>query len=195
MNNRAGSKGIPKRIKKIKPLEKPIRRRYVKRVDPLFTRSMKIGIYLLLRSGLPLSRTAELSNITISRLRRWIKLGKDERNALYHGFFMQTKRIEARNEKEALQIIRKVARGKYKIKETKIITGGKNGREVTKIVREKAPVWQASAWFLERRYREYNNNVPQEDNKTAEDTARELHKAMKQMDNSVPEEAEEAKEA
>jgi len=107
-------------------------------------------------------------------------------------FRKQIKTIQADHEREALRIIRKVAKGNYKVTETRIETSPK-GHTISRKVTTKAPVWQAAAWYLERRHKdEYGReSIDELHKKTPEELAAEIKAATDELWESVPVNGEE----
>lgn len=150
------------------------------------TRKRKI-FYSALLQRLPLTRCAELAGITYQTYRQWMKKGNDIRHPVHRRFRFKVKQIGAQNEREALDIIRKAAGGGAKVVETKVVVGPR-GAETTRIVKAALPIWQAAAWFLERRHRDdYGRDaLPESMKKSAEEQAKEVKDALDALYKSVP---------
>ena len=116
-----------------------------------------------------------------------MKKGNDIRNPVHRRFRFKVKQIGAQNEREALDIIRKAAGGGAKVVETKVVVGPR-GAETTRIVKAALPIWQAAAWFLERRHRDdYGRDaLPESMKKSAEEQAKEVKDALDALYKSVP---------
>jgi len=157
-----------------------------------FNRRKRKIIVNTIERRLPIKRAVELAGINYSTYREWMDKGKDKRNPVHRRFRFQVKRAEAKAELEALDIIRKASIGGGKIKETKITVGGKN-EGYSKTVKERGPVWQAAAWYLERKWKEdYGRDIPPQDTeKSAEERAQEIKQAADKLFESVPTEDEE----
>lgn len=153
-----------------------------------FNRKTRQAIYEALRARLPITRASVLAGITRQTYRDWMIKGKDpDAYPIHNTFRKKVKEIEADAEREALRIIRKVARGNYKVFETRIETSPK-GHTISRKTTTKAPVWQAAAWFLERRYKdEYGRDAMDElQKKTPEELAAEIKAAADTLFGSIP---------
>lgn len=108
-------------------------------------------------------------------------------NPVHASFRRNIQRLEIAHEREALDIIKKVAIGGDTITETKVVIAADGGVETTRVQKEKGPVWQAAAWWLERRRQDdYGRDRGGEDYKTSEEVAAEIKQAADAMFDSVP---------
>jgi hypothetical protein len=120
-----------------------------------------------------------------------MKKGRDEDSGLFRNFRLKVKGIQADLEREALDVIRFAQQGGEEIKETKVeFESGYKGniKKVTKSTRSRPSVWQAAAWYLERRHRETYGREPinPETEKSAEEFAKEIKEAADAMFQTVP---------
>jgi len=123
-----------------------------------------------------------------------MKKGRESDSGLHRNFRLKVKGIQANLEREALDVIRKAQSGGEQIRETKIeMESGYKGniKKVTKSTRTRPSVWQAAAWYLERRHRETYGRDPinPDEEKSAEEFAKEIKEAADAMFNTVPVEA------
>ena len=175
-------------------------RRIRRRPDPpqnfKFTRLVRAVIYKGLEARLPISRCVELAGISFVTYREWMKRGTDPDEPIYRAFRQKVKQLQADKEREALYIINKVAKGGYKVTETKVSLGPK-GQEIQRKTSTKAPTWQAAAWFLERRYKEEYGRDPIDplSKKTPAEYAAEIKQAHDDLWGSVPLEPDEEQDA
>lgn len=107
----------------------------------------------------------------------------------FFNFFINIKKAEAISYQRALTSVSNAQVGKSYLTEV-IKETDAEGNVIKEIQHTKylKPDWNAGAWFLERRLSSiYGRKAMEEDskNKTAEDTAREIHDAMRQMDESI----------
>ncbi len=163
-----------------------LRRRRQPRISK-FTRRTRYIIYEALRARLPIVRACELAGVARDTYHVWMRNGEDPIKYPKHAQFRKrVKEIQADSEREALRIIRKVAKGNYKVTETSIETSPK-GHTIKRVTKTKAPVWQAAAWYLERRLREhYGKDAIEQDDKTPEEMAQEIKNAADALFESVP---------
>lgn len=135
-------------------------------------------------------RCCELSGISFSTYRTWMKKGEEIRNPVHRRFRYKVKQIIAQNEQEALDIIRKAAAGGAKVVETKVVVGPK-GTETTRAWKTAMPTWQAAAWYLERRHRdEYSrDSIPESAKKSIEEQASEVKEAFDALNSTIQTEA------
>lgn len=158
-----GGKHLPRRITRRSTRR---RRTRITRREPLthnykFTRLVRTVIYKALEARLPVSRAVELSGISFVTYREWMKRGKEVDQPIYATFRRKVKMLQVQHEREALEIINRVAKGGYKVTETKVTVDAITKKHaVTRKVQEALPRWQAAAWYLERRHREdYGRDV------------------------------------
>lgn len=165
-----------------------IRRRNYDLLPTKFNRRTRNIIYQGLRARIPANRVAELAGINYSTYRKWKKKGENPEQYPVHACFRRKiQRIEIDHEREALDIIKRVAAGGDKITETKVVIDSEQNVETTRVVKEKAPVWQAAAWWLERRHQsEYGKDRQEDDALTVEERALQIKQAADAMFNSVP---------
>lgn len=153
------------------------------------TRVTKNIIYKALEARLSISRALDLADISRSTFERWKKKGSDPRNKEHFDFINKVNEIIANNEKECLRILENAQFGGYQIKETKVVNSAKDGITTTKITKTLAPNWFAAAWYLERCCSGYELKPYSENkNKSVDETALEIMQAIRQIENSVPEE-------
>ncbi len=152
-----------------------------------FNRRIRNLIYEALRARLPIARACELAGVTRDSYHKWMQKGEDPINFPVHAAFRRRiKEIQADHEREALRIIRKVAKGNYKVTETSIETSPK-GHTIKRVTKTKAPVWQAAAWYLERRLKEhYSKDATETDERTPEEIAQQIKNAADALFESVP---------
>ena len=154
-----------------------------------FNRRSRNIIYKALEARIPIKRCAELAGINYSTYNKWFKKGLDPDEYPVHASFRRKiQRIQIGHERSALDIINRVAQGGEKITETKItMDGDMNIMETTRKVKHRASVWQAAAWWLERRLPdEYAQNRGELDTRSAEETALEIKRTADGMFDSVP---------
>lgn len=160
-----------------------------------FTPRVKALLYAAVKAGLPYKRACEICGVSYRNFSYWMNRGKEGPDwDTYVCFRRYIKRIEARKEKELLEVIDKVAVGNYKVRETEITFSESKGRTFkrkTKIIR---PEWKAAAWRLERKYREdYAPALLNADAaRTPEEIAEGIRQASQMLEQSVPTEEEEA---
>jgi len=152
-----------------------------------FTRSRRRVLIEALSAGISITRACGLAGISPDTYRKWLELGKDKSRPTYNYFRRKVKQIEHKKELEALETIRKAYQGGKRITERKITIGPK-GIETTVTTKELMPQWTAAAWRLERLYpEEYGRNKQGTDNeKTVEETARDIKAAADILFNTVP---------
>lgn len=180
------SKNRKSSIKKLKrPDNNIIRRRK-------FTRRNRKLIYEALRTGLPISKAIELTDLDRSTYYRWMQKGKDHRYPVHMRFRNVVLRIQAKLQIEKLNVIRKVAQGNFEIIKTKVKTRQNGDVVIVRTVKNKAPCWQAAAWFLERRFPdEYGKRrkfitVERLEETNPEEKALEIKQAFDAIFQSVP---------
>lgn len=164
-----------------------------------FTRSEKLKIYAAFKAGFPAIRVADMVGVSRSSLQKALLRGKEPDEKIDYAFRLQIKRIKGKQERDALKIIKDVAKGGGKVTETKITikSQGKGktktkGKEVQTVIKEKSPVWQAAAWMLERSYKEYClQNRYDITERNIEDIAIDIKRAADKLFNSVPSSPEE----
>lgn len=142
-----------------------------------------------LKARLPRKRASELANVSISTFNNWMKLGEVRSNQAFYRFREAVKKIEAENERIALEIIDNAQKGGGKITETKIKLGAR-GREITKVTKTLRPQWSAAAWWLERtKPEDYNPLVmaKKDSVEDAEEIAKKIWEAVRKIDETVPE--------
>lgn len=184
-----------RKIKRREKGRRKIKRREtgIKRRGTFPLRKRKIIIEAL-ENRFPIKRACQLAGISRMALHDWMEKGKDPQHYPLHAKFR--KRVHkaiAQSELEALNIIRKSARGGNKVVETSVSVGPK-GQETKRVWKEQLPVWQAAAWFLERRFREeYSRDATSEEKqRSADEMAREVKAAAEALFDSVPIEPDEA---
>lgn len=154
-----------------------------------FNRRTRNIIYKALEARIPIKRSAELAGINYSTYNKWFNKGLNpDKYPVHYCFRRKVQRIQIGHERSALEIINKVAQGGEKITETKItMDGDMNIMESTRTVKHRASVWQAAAWWLERRLPdEYAQNKGEQDGRSIEETALEIKRTADGMFNSVP---------
>lgn len=159
-----------------------------------FTALRRKIIITAIESRLPIGRACELASIEYDTYRKWMEKGKEKsKYPLYYKFRKRIHKAQAKVELEALDIIRKSAKGGNRIVETTVTVGPK-GQETKRVVKEQLPVWQAAAWYLERRHKkDYGRDVKdEEDKKSAEEHAQEVKSALEAMMDTIPDEQDEA---
>lgn len=169
--------------------KKRITRRYVEAAGGTkFNRKTRKIIYKGFEARLPVGRVLALAGISSSTLSGWKEKGKDAESFPVHAAFLKKiNRIQVGHEQEALRIIGSVARGPNVVSETKITTDFDGTVSSVVTTKEKGSVWQAAAWWLERRFPEdYGRSVSEEEHKTPEEVAAAIHSAADMMFNSVP---------
>ena len=136
---------------------------------------------------LPITRCCNLAGINHSTYNLWMKKGKEIRHPVQRRFRFKVHQIIAKNEKESLDIIKKAASGGAQVVETKVVVGPK-GTETTRTWKTALPVWQAAAWYLERRHREdYSRDaMPEDKKKSIEEQAQEVKEAFDALKQTVP---------
>ena len=103
------------------------------------------------RRGSPRHIAANAAGIGRSTLMRWMARGKSERRGQFRDFWDALKKAEAELVVDSLGRIQTVSNGGALLSRTSVT----NPRGVTTVVEKVAqPVWQASAWLLERRHPE-----------------------------------------
>lgn len=161
-----------------------------------FTRRTRYIVLRALEERLPLDRAAELAGMTGKMLTVWLKRGLSDdpmlpHKELYASFRRRVIKIRSGHEKDALTRIEAAARGGRKVTETKIRVkslGPIQEKEITRVIKQEGPKWQADAWYLERTRRgEYGRDVtdPLED-RTPEEDAAAIKKAADVLFDSVP---------
>jgi hypothetical protein len=113
----------------------------------------------LISRGFQLERAAELAGIGKSTFFRWKDKAKTAKSGIYRDFREAVKEADAKAEIILLESVRKTALGGLDQEETVTETedGEKGSGDYTKkrVTKKKSfPVWQASAWILERRFPE-----------------------------------------
>ena len=170
--------------------KKPVKitRRNYDLLPTKFNRRTRKIVYEGLKARIPATRVAELAGIDYSTYKGWKTKGKDPNKHPVHACFRRKiQRIEIDHEREALEIIRRVAQGGDKITETKVVIAADGGVETTRSQKEKGSVWQAAAWWLERRHQEdYGQNRDDYEGGSPEEVAAEIKQAADAMFNSVP---------
>lgn len=166
------------------------RRTLKRRKQPRVSRFNRRTRYIIceaIKARLPIVRACELAGVARDTYHAWMKKGEDPIKYPKHAIFRANiKEIQADSEREALRIIRKVAKGNYKVTETSIETSPK-GHTIKRTTKTKAPVWQAAAWYLERRLREhYGREASEQDNRSPEEMAQEIKNAADALFESVP---------
>lgn len=188
---RVNGKRVPRSRK---PPRRTISRRSPKisRRDRSFITKKRKLFYEVLKQRLPISRACQLAGITYSTYRNWMIRGKDPKNPVHQSFRAKVRQIEAGNEREALDIIRAVAKGGGKIVETKVVHGKMGGTERTRVVKQAHPQWTAAAWYLERTMKDsYGKDAVQADKvKSADEIAKEVKDAVDALKQSVPDRKE-----
>jgi hypothetical protein len=151
-------------------------------------------ILTALKMGLSQKRAFELAGITPHMYYQWLKKGREYRNQTYHHFYIRVKSILAKEERQALDVIKQAMKGGEKIVERKV-TISKKGTEVQKTTKKRGSNWQAAAWRLERMDPEsygrkfFDSNNLDADNKlkSPDQIAREVKEAAERLFASVPE--------
>ncbi len=166
--------------------------RHIARREPIshnykFTRLVRTVVYRALEARLPVSRAVELAGISFVTYREWMKRGATGEEPIYTAFRRKVKTLQAQHEKNSLAIIDKIARGGYKVTETKVTLDPK-GQTISRKRSEALPKWQAAAWFLERRHKEDYGRDPIDplSKKTPSEIAAEIKEAADDLFNSVP---------
>lgn len=186
--NKQGAKGIMARpLRRRNQQQKLNKRRSMPKQSKCTPVRRKI-ICKAIKAGLGQRRACQLAGVSHTQFKSWVNKGKDNFNQAYRMFSNRIARLNAVNEKEALDIIQSAMKGGEKIRETKIHITDK-GMEITKIVKTRGSNWQAAAWRLERmdpetygrKFIEYK-----EDEKEPEQVASEIRAALLAMDDSVP---------
>lgn len=161
----------------------------IKRRRAFYSSRKRKIIIKCLEQRLPIGRAVILAGVSYEAYRKWIERGEmqPKKYPLYAKFARRVRKAQAHAELEALDIIRKAANGGNKIVET-TVTVGSRGNETKRVWREQMPVWQAAAWYLERRHREDYGRDPknEDDNKSVEEKALEIKAAADALFNSVP---------
>ena len=104
-----------------------------------------------IRRGSPRHIAANAAGIGRSTLMRWMARGKSERRGQFRDFWDALKKAEAELVVVSLGRIQTVSNGGAVLSRTSVT----NPQGVTTVVEKFAqPVWQASAWLLERRHPE-----------------------------------------
>ena len=85
-----------------------------------------------LASGVPRTHAAALADVSVRTMMRWREKGAAALSGKYFKFCRDMKRAEAFFVAEQLAVIKKIGQGKYES--------------------DRAPVWTALAWLLERRF-------------------------------------------
>jgi len=163
-----------------------IRRRSV-RANVKLTRRKRLIILRAIANRLPLKKAAEFAGVSYNTIYMWMQRGKDpEKNPLVYYFFRRkVKRIQAKIEKECLNVIKDAQKGGANIIDT-TITFGPKGTEIKRTRKTMAPQWKAAAWFLERRF-DYGKDADVEAIAvSAEDLALEVRHLAKELFESVP---------
>ena len=183
---------------------KRIKRRIV-RLDPIadkFNRRTRAIILKALKTRLPKGRAASLAGIGYPVLRSWLELGIELQgdktkpiNSVFVSFRRKVNAIEAQHEVQSLRRIELAAKGGHRILETKVRVkslGSIKEKEITKIKKVMAPIWQADAWYLERTKRAtYGREAAEQVNdRTPEEDAAAIKEAADTLFASVPLEAE-----
>jgi len=153
-----------------------------------FTRLARKIIYEALGARMPINRATELAGISPDVYRDWMDKGLSDPNKfpVHACFVRKIKRIQAQHEKDALDVIRAAHEGKFVIKETRVSTGTK-GTTMTRTTKTVHPNWGAAAWFLERRYKDYQINQALEQNLlTPQQKALEIKMALDALTETVP---------
>lgn len=164
--------------------DRPLKRNIPKRV---FNARKRRIFYSALKQRLPYTRCAELAGISYHTFRNWMKKGEDRKNPIHRRFWFKVNQIVAQNEREALDIIRKASTGGSKVVETKVVVGAR-GTETTRTWKTALPVWQAAAWYLERRHKdEYSRDAKSDnDRKSVEEQANEVKEAFEALSGTIP---------
>jgi hypothetical protein len=102
----------------------------------------------LLVGGNYRDHACECCNISYDAFIQWIKRGRREGKGLYFQFLVAVKRAEAQSFKNALQTIRKAAKG-GQVVERRTVTRSDGSVEVTEKLQPGQ--WTAAAWYAERK--------------------------------------------
>lgn len=119
------------------------------------TERIKKLILEKVRSGSYPGVAAVASGISLRTWQRWC-VKSEIGEPVFMSFMSRIEKRQAESENIDLEIIGRAARGSprvYKVDEKGQLLFSKEGKPVV-LQEEKAPVWQASAWRLERRYPE-----------------------------------------
>lgn len=156
-----------------------------KRNTTLLTRTNKQIIYEGIRIGLPFTRACILAGLDAKAPSLFRKYGENPKNRKFFDFICRCDRIAAEREMEALNVIRLASKGGQEFEESKIKIGPR-GTETTSVTKVMLPQWQAAAWYVERRDKEFFGREASESNKTPEEFAEEIRQASIEVFNSVP---------
>ena len=111
-----------------------------------------------IRLGLTYKEAAQLAGIHEATFYRWKKMGEEARSGIFYEFCESLKRANVEAMVFHLKRINDVAKGGQKIIEEKVIFKRNNNTndEIPirrlRVTKNTLPVWQASAWILERRF-------------------------------------------
>ncbi len=115
-------------------------------------KEVKEDLLKLISIGFTYKEAIDSVGIDESTFYRWQKQGKVQKKGQYFEFYKELKKANLMAKKVHLSNIHKQAQGGQDIQKIreKIIEGKLIEREILK--EKTQPIWQASAWILERRY-------------------------------------------
>lgn len=143
-------------------------------------------IIFAIENRLSLKRALEIAGISKSQYQTWLSKGKKGIKR-YKAFRDRVLKAHIQNEKQALDVITKAAKGKIKTEILTVYINESHTKVVKRIIQNK-PDWKASAWYLERRYkpdylRQFKDYIELQE--SFETTAKHINNTLQEMINSV----------
>jgi len=157
-----------------------------KKTNNKLTRRTKQILFEALSIGMSRKSACALAGISDKTFAQHMDYGKDPTLTKYYHFRQKIKKLEAKRQKEALEVIRACGNGGLTIRKTKIKNSEKGGLETETQKIELAPQWQAAAWYLERKDKTNWGRDSIGETKTPNEIAQEVMEAQQALFSSVP---------
>jgi len=157
-----------------------------KRTNNKLTRRTKQILFEALSIGMSRVSACALAGISNKTFAQHMDYGKDPTLTKYYHFRQKIKKLEAKRQREALEVIRACGNGGLTIRKTKISNSDKDGFKTETQKIELAPQWQAAAWYLERKDKTNWGRDSVGETKTPNEIAQEVMEAQQALFSSVP---------
>lgn len=140
-----------------------------------------------LKRGLTVNTALQICGIRKIVYNQWIRKGRNNVGPVYREFYLDVAYILSERERESIASIRRAINGGEKIRETKIVLG-KDGTEITRVIKTRASDWKAAAWHLEKLDpKTYGNMQRREDeqNLSPQEVASKISTALMMMERTI----------